>query len=87
MFPLERPTRSDFKLWNETLGELVSSSLMIQPPLYNLLCKGHKKHSWLLPFDLPVLYFLYEAEFEDTFDICVKAETPHATRYGKCYME
>ncbi len=47
-FPLERPTITDFQLWNDCVKEATPPSLTLQQPLRAFLRKGHSKRRWFV---------------------------------------
>ena len=86
--PLERPTRANIDLWNNIIraSTLAACILPIRDALGPYIHEGHRKMRWYLLEDEYELYYVYEDEFEDKFDVFCKNNHLHNTRYGQQYQ-
>jgi len=87
-FPLERPTRADFALWNDSIRAATSAAciLPVGDALGAYISEGHRKMRWYLSEDEEELYYVYEEEFEDRYDVFHRKSRAHNTRYGQQYQ-
>ena len=61
-FPLERPTRADFRLWGDHIRSITGPSLRLLAPLGLFLRKGHRTRRWRVNFDNSEIYYWYERD-------------------------
>jgi len=85
-FPLERPMRADFKLWNDCVRAATSASYTLPEDrvLGPYIREGHRKIRWFISGDGAELYFVYE-DGDDQHDVWIRKERTHNTRYGQHY--
>ena len=84
-FPHEKPTRSDFMLWNDALRALTNSTLRLESTLGNFVREPHVRHDWALDCETSRIYQHREQHWETMHGVFEKIETRPATRHGSTY--
>ena len=81
-YPIERPTRRDFKLWRESLRVITSVSYKLRRPLGPYVAKPHRPDQWFTNEARDELYF---GRGDGTYDVFVRDDSGARTRYGAYY--
>ena len=86
-FPLKRPTRADFTLWDTAIHHITSPSLTYSPRLGHYIRKGRLQHHWYSSPDQPLLYYIEDpTNILDTYLVYTLDATSHNTRHGQRYL-
>jgi hypothetical protein len=84
-FPLQKPTQSDFRLWNRAIRQISSGSLSLPVPLGNYISSPHLDFSWTTDADGTILH-LKMASKGDTKYLTYHPSYANRTRSGHRFV-
>ena len=83
-FPIEKPTSSNFRLWNECLHALTSQQLRLFHRLGDYISSPHGKDSWFTCSDRSELYRITGP---NSYDLFTRESAGVSTRRGAKYIQ